>query len=62
MDLIVVLYPVEPLHKLFEPILSSIQIQMRIEAWIGLNKFKKVLLEFLFFSKQEIPSRILRKI
>jgi hypothetical protein len=27
-----------------------------------LNKFKKVLLEFLFFSKQEIPSRILRKI
>jgi hypothetical protein len=30
MDLIVVLCPVEPLHKLFGPILSSIQIQMRI--------------------------------
>jgi hypothetical protein len=30
MDHIVILYPVEPLHKLFEPILSSIQIQMWI--------------------------------
>jgi hypothetical protein len=32
MNYIVVLYLVEPLPKLFEPILSSIQIQ--IEIWV----------------------------
>jgi hypothetical protein len=32
MDLFAILYPVEPLHKLIKPILSSIQIQM--EIWV----------------------------
>jgi hypothetical protein len=32
MDLIIILYPVEPFHKLIGQILSSIQIQM--EIWV----------------------------
>jgi hypothetical protein len=32
MDHIIILYPVEPLHKLIGPILSTIKIQM--EIWV----------------------------
>jgi hypothetical protein len=37
MDHIIILYLVEPLHKLFGPILSSIQIQMRIWVFFSLD-------------------------
>jgi hypothetical protein len=42
MDHIIVLYPVEPLYKLFGPIISSIQIQMRI--WVFPSRFNSIII------------------